>query len=310
MSSKHFSKTCTGTATRNHDQSLPPALEHTDPLSTSDRARLTPYELVFTEGDFESRIFPRIRTEAREQDVDARRRERFDFLSTAGEVIRELTPEDADPDALEQYRATLYHAYHFWSGGKRLYTLTTGVARYLVEAAPRLEGWDFTLPGESVYLQLPANLFWSSITPQTPPEPVDGFFLTMSEVTDPLGSPAGLLEVLLVLGIRRSRAGFSVIALNSATGSDISEAWDAESRPGGDFANTLPGGEIAGLYTLLTAGEVLKLVGRACWYIDHFPEALEDVPPLDELGADETIPGTRLAHVRVTLFRDQEVGPE
>jgi hypothetical protein len=264
-------------------------------------ARLTPYELVFAEGDFESRIFPRIRAEAEAQAVDARRRERFDFLSTAGDVVREVTPEDAPPDALEQYRAILFHAYHFWSGGKRLYGLDTAVARYLVEAAPRLEGWDFVLPGESAYLQLPANLFWSSITPEAPPEPVDGFFLTKSELTDPVGQAAGLLEVLLVLGIRRSRAGFSVIALSTATGPGISESWDAESRPEGDFANTLPGGEIAGLYTLLTAGEVLKLVGRAFWYIDRFPEALEEVQPLEALGDAGEPPATRLGHLRVSL---------
>jgi hypothetical protein len=265
------------------------------------RARLTPYELVFTEGDFESRVFPKIRSEAEAQAVDASRRERFDFLSTAGDVVREVTPPDAPPDALEQYRALLFHAYHFWAEGKRLYALDQAVARYLVETAPNLDGWEFAMPGSSVYLQLPSNLFWSSISPDTPPEPVDGFFVTVSEVPDPLGSPAEILEVLLVLGIRRSRAGFSVIPLVTETGEGIAEAWDTEGRPEGDFANMLPGGEMAGLYSMLTTGEVLKLVGRAFWYIDAFPDGLVEVPALEDMAAEEEAPTSYLGHTRVTL---------
>ncbi|MQA90757.1 MAG: hypothetical protein GEU90_11040 [Gemmatimonas sp.] len=270
-------------------------------MSQPDRARLTPYELVFTAGDFEARIFPRIRSEAEAERIDPSLRERFDFLSTAADVVREVTPEDAPPDALDQYRALLFHAFRFWESGKRLYTLDSATARYLVEAAPNLDGWKFAIPGSSVYLQLPANLFWSSISPEAPPEPVDGVFVTLSDGTDSLGGLAHLLEVLLVLGIRRSRAGFSVIPLVSETGEGISEAWDAEGRPEGDFANALPGGDMAGLYSMLTAAEVLKLIGRAFWYIETFPEGLVGTPALAERAEGEEAPTSQLSHVRVTL---------
>jgi hypothetical protein len=265
-------------------------------------ARLTPYELVFTEGDFESRIFPRIQDEALAEGVAALRRETFDFLSTVGELVREVTPEDAPAEALEQYRAMLYHAFHFWSAGRKLFALETPVARYLVEAAPRLESWSFRLPSESVYLQLPANLFWSSISPESTPEPVDGFFVTLGQSVDLAGQEIGKLEILVVLGIHRSRAGFSVIPLDTPIGSGIEQSWaEEEGRQGGDFENVLPGGEISGLYSILTAGEVLKLVARAFWYIEQFPETLLDVQAPEPREGDADPPSTHFGYVRVTL---------
>lgn len=270
---------------------------HPDP----GRARLTPYELVFTEGEFESRTFPRIRREAVEQAVDAAEPERFDFLSTAGEVLRQLVPEESPPDALDQYRALLYHAYHFWAAGRPLYTVEPAVARYLVESAPRLQGWAFRPPADACYLQLPANLFWSSIAPDTPPEPVDGFFLTSSETVGPQGVAFRTLELLVVLGIRRSRAGFSIIPLRMQLEGEISDWWEEAERTGGDFENVLPGGELSGLYSMLTTGEVFKLVAWICWYIDSFPESLRDIAAAEPGGDAQEPPVSRLAYRQLTL---------
>src|SRR5690606_4769480 len=114
-------------------------------------ARLTPYELVFTEGDFESVVFPAIRREAEERGIDTTTPERFAFLSVVGDVLREVTPDDAPPDALDQYRALLFHAYHFQATGKRLFVLDRAVSRFLVEATPEMAGWAFVPPGASGY---------------------------------------------------------------------------------------------------------------------------------------------------------------
>ena len=83
------------------------------PANDIPKARLTPYELVFMEGEFESRVFPRIWQEATENGIEPVESERFEFLSTAAEAVRDLVPEDSPPDALEQYRALLFHAFHF-----------------------------------------------------------------------------------------------------------------------------------------------------------------------------------------------------
>jgi hypothetical protein len=268
----------------------------------SGATRLTPYELVFTAGDFESRIFPRIRDEAAAEEVDLDVRERFDFLSTAGEVIREVTPEEAPPDAIDQYRAFLFHAYHFWATGRCLYVLDRAAARYLVEAAPDLQGWSFDLPEKAVYLQLPANLFWSSISPDSTPEPVDGFFVTVADTIVADGMPFRNLEILMVLGIHRARAGFSVIPLEATVGPGIIAEWAMEGeREGGDFANTLPGGEISGLYSILTVSEALKLLGRAFWYAESYPDDVVTVRAPEPRSDDADPPTTHLAYERITL---------
>lgn len=274
---------------------MPQPSDNTPPVPV---ARLTPYELVFTEGDFEGTVFPRFRAEAAEREVDATNPERFAFLSVVGDVLRDVTPEDAPPEALEQYRALLFHAYHFWESGKRVYVLDRAVTRFLVEATPEMAGWAFVPPSPSGYLQLPANLFWSSIAPDTPPEPVDGFFFTESfQTADP---DLRRINLLLVLGVRRSRAGFSVVQLETGIGADL--VTDIEqTRPDGDFANVLPGGEISGLYSILTTAEALKLGARAFWYIDRFPAALATVDAPEPRESDSDPPPTRLGYVAVTL---------
>lgn len=270
--------------------------------------RLTPYELVFTEGDFEAETFPQIRAETGDGEIETLRRDRFDFIRTAGKVVREVTPADAPPDALEQYRAILFHAFHFWAAGRQLYVLESAAARYLVEAAPPLTEWEFEIPSRSLYLQLPANLFWSSISPDTPPEPVDGFFVTCTTGIDPIGEPYNHLDVLVVLGIRRGRAGFSVIPVTTEIGSGIPDPWGAEERTDGDFKNVLPGGELSGLYSILTTGEVLKLVGRSLWYIGSFADSLVAVDAPEPREDQREPPPSHLDHVRVTLAADSRDG--
>jgi hypothetical protein len=269
------------------------------------QARLTPYELAFLEGDFESRVFPALREEARVREVDSTRRERFVFLASGGEAVRDIVPRDAPPEMLEEYRALLYHAYNFWSFGRRLYVAEAAVARYLVEAAPSLEGWSFEMPFPSLYLQLPANLFWASIGTEVPPEPVDGFFLTFSGGHhDPLGIRFDELQALMVLGIHRQRAGFSVVPFECEVGPGIPPPWVEPGREEGcDFENVLPGGEMAGLYSILTTAEALKLVARLLWYVGSHSEAVTPAPAAERRAADRpgTVPLSRLEFHRVRL---------
>jgi hypothetical protein len=268
------------------------------------RARLTPYELVFTER-FESEVFPKIVAEANRHGVDLLQPDRFQLLAAVGDAVRDVVPPEAPPDALEQYRALLYHAFHFWSFEKRLYLLEPPTARYLVEAAPGLEGWELTVPQPSFYLQLPANLFWGSVSPEATPEPVDGFFVTSTTAEDALGLPFRRVAVLVVLGIRRHRAGFSVIPFDTEVGPGIAAEW---ALPGGretraDFQTVLPGGEIGGLYSILTTSEVLKLVARTLWYIDRFPEDLQLEEPIAGEERPGEMPLPRLPYHRIGLGR-------
>jgi hypothetical protein len=186
--------------------------------------RLTPYELVFTEL-FETEVFPRIEAEGKEHGVDPLHPDHFPLLRAVGEAVRDVVPDEAPPDALEQYRALLYHAFCFWRYGKRLYLLDPPLARFLVESEPGTERWELTLPHPAFYLQLPTNLFWGSISPDVTPEPVDGFFISSSAADDPLGVSFQRVAILAVMGVRRNRAGFSVIPFDTEAGPGITAEW-------------------------------------------------------------------------------------
>jgi hypothetical protein len=247
--------------------------EPADPRAR-EATRVTPYELAFGEEGFEERLFAAVQAEADRVGIDPLRYDQFTLLHGVSDALHEIVPPDADPDARDQHRAILFHSFNFWRFGRRLYLAGSPVARYLVEAAPGLRGWDLTAPYASLYLQLPPRLFWASIASDTPPEPVDGFFVTVADSTDPLGEPFRHLHGLMVLGIRRNRAGFSVIPFETETGEGIAAEWaEAPGRDRGrDFESVLPGGELAGMYSILTTVEALKLVARCLWYIDANPD--------------------------------------
>jgi hypothetical protein len=269
---------------------------------------ITPYEIAFGEAGLENHVFPRLQAEADEHGEDPAVRERFAFLTLAGEAVRDMAPPEAGGDELEEHRALLYHAFNFWRFGRRTYVLHPAVARYLVEAAPALDGWAFTMPAPSVYVQLPPKLFWASIATDVPPEPVDGFFATVADVREPIGGAYQELNVLMVLGLRRGRAGFSVIPFETEVGPGIPATWaDAPGREGArDFENILPGGEMAGLYSILTTTEALKLLARALWYVHANPGDVEPFPPAERRGEERPgqVPLTRLPFHRVRLSGD------
>jgi hypothetical protein len=274
------------------------------PAEKAGAARLTPYELAFLEGDFETRVFPLIQDEADARGEDPARRERFTFMAAGGEAIRDIIPPDAPAEMLDEYRALFYHAFNFWRFGRRLYVLETAVARYLVEGAPTLADWELAAPYDSLYIQLPPNLFWASIGTDVPPEPVDGFFVTVAREQDPLGRPFVDLQVLMVLGIHRLRAGFSVIAFDTEAGQGIPPVWAEPGRDEGrDFENVLPGGEIAGLYSILTTSEALTLVARVLWYVENHAEDVTAAPAAERRAAERpgSVPLSRLEYHRVIL---------
>jgi hypothetical protein len=267
-------------------------------------ARLTPYELAFLEGDFETRVFPSIQEEAEARREDPGRRERFGFLAAGGEAIRDIIPPDAPSEMLDEYRALFYHAFNFWRFGRRLYVLEPAVARYLVEGAPTLSDWELSAPYDSLYIQLPANLFWASIGTDVPPEPVDGFFVTIGREQDPLGLPFLDVQIVMVLGIHRQRAGFSVVAFDTEAGQGIPPVWAEPGRDRGrDFENVLPGGEIAGLYSILTTAEAFKLVARVLWYVENHAEDVTGAPAQERRAEDRpgSVPLSRLEFHRVRL---------
>jgi hypothetical protein len=241
--------------------------------------RIDPYELVFGAECIDDRLFPPIAEEAdaRRQPVDDP--DRFLFLSSVGlllqaiaggaEATDDAAQSEEDPgsegeEPLRQYGRLLFHAFHHWRNGKRRFTLETETIRRLLDHVSTVGAWRLRAPTPAGYLRLPRNLVWAAPGPGLRPEPADGLFWTLFHPDD---APAEL-HVLLALGVRPDRPGFSVVTASGVL--DREPHWaEVEARPdGGDFESTLPGGDLDRLYSIENAAELLKLASLCFWELD------------------------------------------
>ena len=218
--------------------------------------RATPFALAF--GDIEPR-FPAI-AEALQQDGAAPTdRDRFVLLEPVGRLLREIVPEDAGADALEAHVLLLHHAYLFWAAGQPIYQISDQTLRRAVAEKQITE----RLPHPAQYLQLPELRVWGSPNEASPPEPLDGMFVSAAP-SDAEG--AGAISVLAIFGMRPDRPGFSAVGLEGrADPIEITAARDDGTAP---FAPNLAGGTAAGLYSVANAGELLLLTCRLLTLLD------------------------------------------
>lgn len=255
-----------------------------------DLVRMTPFEVGIPGGDAREEGFAAIEEEVAARDADPGDPAAFLLLGQVGRLVRELRGEESGAEALHSFGAFLFHAWHFHRAGRPLHLLETPATRYLVESNPVPRDWDGSLPKPAGYLQLPRHLFWIRPDPSGPAEPVDGLFWTGGA-----SRQGDTLSVLVVAGMRPQRAGFSVVPLPPVPLADARSWLEMEARDdGADFESTLPGGELDRLYSLETAGEVLKLLARTLGYMQTVPQAVSDpVPPSDAPEAS-SIPACRI----------------
>lgn len=298
-------------------------------------ARITPYELGIPGREFAEENFAAIHREAETRGVDDTDPGAFLLLGEVGRTLKEIQGEERGGEALHQFGAFLFHAYHFHRAGEPLLLVETEALREVLgqaggttpeagepageqvgEADPGEEGgasgeadsgeaemWAGELPAAAGYLQLPRHLVWSHPDPGGPAEDLDGVFWAHST--------GGSLSLLAALGIRGDRPGLSVVPLPPVPLTDAPR-WPRtpvrEEGEGADFATTLPGGELDGLYSLVRAGELLKLVARVMAHLHANPGVLgaaERAPhPRD---AAETATG-RMAGARPSLLPYRRIG--
>jgi len=226
--------------------------------------RATPFALAF--GEIEPR-FPAI-AEALQQDGTAPTdRDRFVLLEPVGRLLREIVPEDAGADALEAHVLLLHHAYLFWAAEQPIYQISDQTLRRAVGEK------DITarLPHPAQYLQLPELRVWGSPNEASPPEPLDGMFVSASP--SEAGGGAGAISVLAIFGMRPDRPGFSAVGLEGRADLDDPASGEIEIAAARDdgtapFAPKLAGGTAAGLYSVANAGELLLLTCRLLTLLD------------------------------------------
>lgn len=218
--------------------------------------RLHPYDLVFATPELEGEAFPQIREESEARAVPADNREQFLMLETMGDLLRSLLPPDAGAPAFTQFGAIAMQAYSYWLAGKHTFTIDEAVLRGLL-AHDFIGSWHMSAPAAAGYVQLPRNIIFARIEESAHAEAIDGFFFRQGE----------RLELLLVLGLMPSRAGYSIIDVPAELPpEDAAHFGDIKAREEGeDFANVLPGGDK--LFAITNSMEALKLASRCFWHL-------------------------------------------
>jgi hypothetical protein len=239
-------------------------------------ARLTPFELAFPDRKVAEDLAADVRAEAETRGADVQDWGAFNMLASVAGFLQKLREPDAPPEAFRDYGALTYHAYHFLAAETPVYLVTTPVARYLVGGGPDADAVE--VPTRSGYAQLPRNLFWTQSAGEgDPAEAVDGFFWFLGD--------DGLLRLLLAVGMREGRPGLGVVRMPDVPFADAPTWLHERIRADGrDFATTLPGGELEGLYSFTASGEVLKLAARLFAYMGHVRNALGEPPGVAGTG--------------------------
>jgi len=222
--------------------------------------RATPFALAF--GEIEPR-FPAIAEALQQDGAVPTDRDRFVLLEPVGRLLREIVPEDAGADALEAHVLLLHHAYLYWAAEQRVYQVSEQALRRAV-GETRM---TMRLPHPAQYLQLPELRVWGAPNEASPPEPLDGMFVSEAASGD------GEIAVLAIFGMRPDRPGFSAVGLEGRADPDDPAAGEIEIAAARDdgsapFAPKLAGGTAAGLYSVANAGELLLLTCRLLTLLD------------------------------------------
>jgi hypothetical protein len=224
--------------------------------------RATPFALAF--GEIATQRFPAIAEALQQDGTAATDRDRFVLLEPVGRLLRDIVPEDSGADALEAHVLLLHHAYLFWAAEQRVFQISDQALRRAV-GEKRI---TTRLPRAGQYLQLPELRVWGAPNEASPPEPLDGMFVSEAE-----SAGSGEIAVLAIFGMRPDRPGFSAVGLEGRADPDDPTAGEIEIAAARDdgsapFGPTLAGGTAAGLYSVANAGELLLLTCRLLTLLD------------------------------------------
>jgi hypothetical protein len=225
--------------------------------------RPTPFALAF--GEIAPSRFPEITAALQREGIEAADRDRFVLVEPVGRLLREIASEDPDADALEAHVLLLHHAYLYWAAEQPVYQISEQAVRRAVDE----KRIATHLPHAAQYLQLPELRVWGAPNEASPPEPLDGMFVSDAAA----GGGGGAIAVLAIFGMRPDRPGFSAVGLEGRAdpddpGADEIEIAAARDDGSAAFGPRLAGGSAAGLYSVANAGELLLLTCRLLAQLD------------------------------------------
>ncbi len=207
--------------------------------------RLTPFEIAY--GIVAEERFPAIRASLEAAGRDPHDADSFVLDREVVALLRDLVPEEGVGEAVREHLALLHHAYLYWLEGGWLFRLSRARARALLDTpCPPV---DPSGAPRAYYVQFPERLIWGELEPGAPHEPLDGLFVRPW--------PEGGYFLLAVFGLHPQREGFTVVDLDGHRAEEAARADGSRL-----FAPALPGGEAAGLYSVVHGEELIELAAR------------------------------------------------
>jgi hypothetical protein len=209
-------------------------------------SRPTPFDLVF--GDVASERFPLVRQGIVAAGRDMASRDEFLLVREVAELLREIRPDEGLGEAVEALVAFVHTAFLYWHHGERLVEVERDLLGQAIAVGTRPGASDSPDRATS-YLQLPPLAVWGVPIAGSPPEPLDGWFLSQ---------PGEVLTILAVFGLRPGREAMTTVEIAGPRPPASLARLDGTPL----FAPRVTGGAAAQLYSVDGEEELLELACR------------------------------------------------
>lgn len=209
-------------------------------------SRPTPFDLVF--GDVASERFPSVRQGIAAAGRDLASRDEFLLVREVAALMREIRPEEGLGEAVEALVAFVHTAFLYWHHGARRVDVERDVLGQAIAVGARTGRSDATDTPTS-YVQLPPLVVWGIPIAGSPPEPLDGWFLSRT---------AGVLTLLAVFGLRPGREAMTTVEISGPRPPESLARLDGTPL----FSPRVTGGAAAQLYSVDGEEELLELACR------------------------------------------------
>lgn len=196
-------------------------------------------------GDVEPGL-ARVQEALRAEERDPYDRDAFLLSPVVVEMIREARPDEGYGETIDQVVALLHLTFLYWQEGRPVIELDDPALEALVSDRPVVDGASGRPP--AYYVKIPPRRVWASPLEGQTPEPLDGWIAARH---------GDLLRLVALFGVRPERDGATVVAAEGPSPSPLA-------REDGSplFAPVLPGGQAAGLYSIVGTEELVELAWR------------------------------------------------
>jgi len=206
--------------------------------------RPDPFAIAF--GPLVPDRFGAVRVALGEAAVDAFDRDAWTLSRAGAELLHELRPEEGLGEGMAELVALTHAGFLFWDQGERLLELSRSALDALIEEPRTAE--PPAVGRSAYYVRLPGRRVWGEPVIGAPAEPLDGWFVVAND---------GWLSLTAIFGLLPGRPGFTVAHVAGSPPGPLARA-DGSAL----FLPVLPGGQAAGLWSLVGQEELLELGWR------------------------------------------------